>query len=88
MNNITDVAQEVMLHMQRILPYARCIAHNKSVDTWASGKHKLCCPRADVALGLHPRDNIKPLCNIACVHQLPMYQLLYVRCCCHTSTAL
>ena len=62
-NNITDVAQEVMLHMQRILPQARCIAHNKSVDTWASGKHKLCCPRADVALGLRPGDNIKPLCN-------------------------
>ena len=31
-----------------------------------------------VALGLCPRDNIKPLCNITCVYQLPMYQLLPV----------
>ena len=75
-NNITDVAQEVMLHMQHILPWARCLAYNKSVDTWVTGKHKLCCPWADVALGLCPRDNINPLCNISCVYQLPMYQLL------------
>ena len=43
-----------------------------------TGKHKLYCPRADVALGLRLRDNIKPLCNITCVYQLPMYQLLLV----------
>ena len=30
-----------------------------------------------VALGLCPRDNIKPLCNITGVYQLPMYQLLH-----------
>ena len=43
-----------------------------------TGKHKLCCPWADVALGLRPRDNIKPLHNITCVHQLSMHQLLLV----------
>ena len=38
------------------------------------GKH-VRCPRADVALGLRPRDIINPLCNITCVYQLPMCQL-------------
>ena len=39
-----------------------CI-YNKSVDTWVTGKHKLCCPWADVAFQLCPHDNIKPLCK-------------------------
>ena len=73
---MTDVAHEVMLH--DILPLARCKVYDKSVDTWAIGKHKLFYPWADVALRLCPHDNIKPLCNITCVYQLPMYQqLLY-----------
>ena len=80
-----------MLHIQHILPWARCLAYNKSVDTWVTGKHKLCCPWADVALGLCPRDNINPLCNITCVYQLPMYQLLllpYPYVCIRSSTLI
>ena len=61
-NNMTDVAHEVMLH--DILPLARCKVYDKSVDTWAIGKHKLFYPWADVALRLCPLDNIKPLYNM------------------------
>ena len=67
-----------MLYMQHILPWANCLVYNKSVDTWVTGKYKLCClrgARADVALRLHPRDNINPLCNITCVYQLFICQL-------------
>ena len=48
-NNITDLAQDVMLHMQHILPQARCLVYNKSVDTWVTGKHKLCLPVTHVS---------------------------------------
>ena len=80
-NNIIDVAQEVMLHMQHILPKGKNTVtpieiqlkcphvfarreiqqvsyYSRNGTTWVS------CPRADVSLGLRPRDNIQPLCNI------------------------
>ena len=52
--------------------------YNKSVDTWVYWLNTSCVALGlNVALGLCPRDNIKSLCNITCVHQLPMYQLLW-----------
>ena len=36
--------------------------------------HQLCCPRAAMLLlGLRPRSNIAPLCNITDVNRLPVY---------------
>ena len=73
-NNITDVAQEVMLHRQQIFPT------NQLIHAWLTGKHKLY-----VALGLMLHSdftlvtiNVKPLYNITCVYQLPMHQLLLI----------
>ena len=77
-NNKTDVTQEVMLHMQHILPQAHVeyttnqLIHRQLVKTSdvALG--------LDVTLGLRPRGNIQPLYNITDVNLLPMHQLLHV----------
>ena len=38
--------------------------YNKSVITQEMVQHGLVALGADVSLGLRPRDNIQPLCNI------------------------
>ena len=65
-----------MLHMQHILPQAHVEYTTNQLIHRQPVKTSYVALGLDVTLGLRPRGNIQPLCNITDVNLLPMHQLL------------
>ena len=66
-SRMTDYTYEKMVVLMYVCMYV-------IVDTWVTGKHKLCCTRDWCCHEGEARVQHQTKGNITCVHQLPMYQ--------------